>query len=177
MEIADTKNTVMNMLQKWPKLIEWLEEKEYFIAPASKEHHGAYKGGLMEHSFRVAYELERITVKMGLRWERPESPEIIGLLHDVCKLDDYYAISLEEHKKIGYEWNKERLYPGHGDKSLIMLMGLIDLTEEEKMCIRYHMGAFTDKSEWEFYSRAVRRYPNVLWTQTADMMASQIKGV
>lgn len=45
MEIADTKNTVMNMLQKWPKLIEWLEEKEYFIAPASKEHHGAYKGG------------------------------------------------------------------------------------------------------------------------------------
>lgn len=33
------------------------------------------------------------------------------------------------------------------------------------------------KSEWEFYSRAVRRYPNVLWTQTADMIASQIKGV
>lgn len=56
-------------------------------------------------------------------------------------------------------------------------MGLIDLTEEEKMCIRYHMGAFTEKSEWEFYSRAVRRYPNVLWTHTADMIASQIKGV
>ena len=131
----------------------------------------------MKHSLQVAYELERITVKMGLRWERPESPEIIGLLHDVCKLDDYYAVSLEEPQKIGYEYKKERLYPGHGDKSLIMLMGLIDLTEEEKMCIRYHMGAFTEKSEWEFYSRAVRRYPNVLWTQTADMIASQVKGV
>ena len=78
---------------------------------------------------------------------------------------------------IEIEWNEERLYPGHGDKSLIMLMGLIDLTEEEKMCIRYHMGAFTDKSEWEFYSRAVQRCPNVLWTHTADMIASQIKGV
>ena len=54
MEIADTKNTVMNMLQKWPKLMERLEEKEYFIAPASNDHPGAYKGGLMEHSFQVA---------------------------------------------------------------------------------------------------------------------------
>ena len=75
------------------------------------------------------------------------------------------------------EWNKERIWPGHGEKSLIMLMSHIELTEEEKMCIRYHMGAFTDSKEWEFYSRAVRNYPNVLYTQTADMIASQIKGV
>ena len=128
-------------MRKWPKLIAWLEEKEYFTAPASKDHHGAHEGGLIEHSLQVAYELERITVKMGLKWERPESPEIIGLLHDVCKLDDYYAVSLEEPRKIEYEYKKERLYPGHGDKSLIMLMGLIDLTEEEKMCIRYHYGS------------------------------------
>ena len=100
------------------------------------------------------------------------------MIHDVCKLGDYhYYIDPRTDTMIEIEWNKERLYPGHGDKSLIMLMGLIDLTEEEKMCIRYHMGAFTDKSEWEFYSRAVRRCPNVLWTHTADMIASQIKGV
>ena len=36
MEIADTKNTVMNMLQRWPKLMEWLEEKEYFITIANR---------------------------------------------------------------------------------------------------------------------------------------------
>lgn len=171
------KDLVRDILRQWPKLIAWLEEKEYFTAPASKDHHGAHEGGLMKHSLKVAYELEKITQKMDLKWDRPKSPEIIGLLHDVCKLDDYYAVSLDKPKNIGIEWNKERLYPGHGDKSLIMLMGLIDLTEEEKMCIRYHMGAFTDKSEWEFYNRAVRRYPNVLWTHTADMIASQIKGV
>ena len=177
-EKDDEKDHVRDILQKWPKLIAWLEEKEYFTAPASKNHHGAREGGLIEHSLQVAYELERITVKMGLRWERPESPEIIGLLHDVCKMDDYHTVSIgDEPTKTGIERNKERLYPGHGDNSLIMLMGLIDLTEEEKMCIRYHMGAFTEKSEWEFYSRAVRRYPNVLWTHTADMIASQIKGV
>lgn len=49
MEISDTKNAVRNMLWKWPKLIAWLEEKEYFTAPASKDHHGAHEGGLIEH--------------------------------------------------------------------------------------------------------------------------------
>nr|DAG74531.1 MAG TPA: Putative helicase [Caudoviricetes sp.] len=176
MEIADTKNTVMNMLQKWPKLIEWLEEKEYFIAPASIEHHGAYRGGLLAHSIQVGYELMHLTSKLGLKWERKESPMIIGLLHDVCKLDDYDCISVGDNTSI--EWKKDdALYPGHGEKSLIMLMGYIALTEEEKMCIRYHMGAFTDKKEWSYYTRAVKRYPNVLWTHTADMIASQIKGV
>lgn len=45
------------------------------------------------------------------------------------------------------------------------------------MCIRYHMGAFTDKSEWNDYTRAVRQYPNVLWTHQADMLASHVAGV
>ena len=49
--------------------------------------------------------------------------------------------------------------------------------DEEIMCIRYHMGAFTDKSEWNDYTRAVSQYPNVLWTHQADMLASHVAGV
>ena len=75
------------------------------------------------------------------------------------------------------DWNGERLWCGHGDKSLIMLMGHIDLTEEEKACIRYHMGSFTDQEEWEYYIRAVEKYPNVLYTHMADMLAAHVKGV
>lgn len=45
------------------------------------------------------------------------------------------------------------------------------------MCIRYHMGAFTDKEEWQDYTRAIHRYPNVLWTHQADMIAAHIKGL
>lgn len=51
------------------------------------------------------------------------------------------------------------------------------LTEEEIMCIRYHMGAFCDKSEWNDYTRAVHKYTNVLWTHQADMLASHVEGV
>lgn len=168
-------------------ILEWLEEQGYYTAPASKGHHGAEEGGLFYHSLQVTYDLVNLTENLKLKWGRKESPVIIGMLHDVCKLDDY-RMRLEaarydrEIRGIFYEgkkteWNNERTWPGHGEKSLIMLMGHVDLTEEEKMCIRYHMGAFTDQKEWEFYSRAVRKYPNVLFTHTADMMASQIKGV
>lgn len=51
------------------------------------------------------------------------------------------------------------------------------LTVEEIMCIRYHMGAFCDKSEWNDYTRAVHKYTNVLWTHQADMLASHVEGV
>lgn len=177
MTLETKKDIVQDMLARegTQKAMKWLEDMGFYTAPASKGYHGAYVGALFDHSIQVAYELQNLTRTLGLQWERPESPGIIGLLHDVCKLDDYVLKQTEEGTEI--EWNKKRTLPGHGDKSLIMLLGYINLTEEEKMCIRYHMGAFTDSKEWEFYSRAVRKYPNVLHTHTADMIASQIKGV
>lgn len=71
----------------------------------------------------------------------------------------------------------DTLLKGHGDKSVIVLAQYFKLTEEEIMCIRYHMGAFCDKSEWNDYTRAVHKYTNVLWTHQADMLASHVEGV
>lgn len=34
------------------KLLEWLEQIGFFTAPASAKYHGAYAGGLVEHSER-----------------------------------------------------------------------------------------------------------------------------
>ena len=48
---------------------------------------------------------------------------------------------------------------------------------EEIMCIRWHMGAFDERENWKYYSAAVKKYPNVLYTHVADMTASQIIGV
>jgi hypothetical protein len=47
-------------------------------------------------------------------------------------------------------------------------------TEEIRNLIKL---AFEEKSNWKYYSKAVNQYPNVLWTHTADMIASQILGV
>lgn len=147
----------------------WLNEIGYYKCPAAKSHHGNYEGGLYKHSVMVANELKNLTDKLGLKWCRSESPFVVGLLHDICKTDDYkydFAVSNE------IIWNPSM--NGHGTKSVYMLKDHFELTEEEELCITYHMGAFTDKSEWSNYSNAVKKNPNVLYTHTADMIASQI---
>ena len=48
------------------------------------------------------------------------------------------------------------------------------MTEEESSASRYHMGAY-EKDDWEYYDRAIRKYQTVLWTHTADMVASKVK--
>ena len=60
----------------------------------------------------------------------------------------------------------------------IMASRYLALTDEEIACIRWHMGAYEkDTKMWEYYGRAVEIYPNVLYTHTADMVASRIRGI
>lgn len=151
----------------------WLESHGFFTAPASTKYHGAYEGGLFDHSFEVAQTLWKLTKDNNLKWERPESPLIVGMFHDLCKIDSYTKDVYGD----GWMYNNDTLLKGHGVKSVMMLASLMKLTEEEVACIRYHMGAFTAQDEWNDYTRAVHRYPNVLWMHHADMIASHVKGV
>lgn len=151
--------------------------EEFVSAPASTKYHGSYSGGLLEHSVSVARHLVSITHGMSLRWQNTRSPVLVGLFHDFCKHDSY----VRDKKSVGeeplYKHNERVDLTGHGEKSVMMLSTLTELTMEEVMCIRYHMGAFTDKTEWAAYSRACSNFRNVLWTHTADMLASQVEGI
>ena len=149
------------------------DKMNFFTAPASTRFHGNYEGGLFDHSFVVAKTLVELTDFNNLMWERRESPYIIGMFHDLCKTD-YYISNGTGH---AWERNDDCLLKGHGEKSVMLLSQLYTLTEEEIMCIRYHMGAFTPKEEWSDYTRAVHTYPNVLWTHHADMIASHVHGI
>ena len=142
----------------------------FFEAPASTKYHGNYPGGLFDHSLVVAEELLRLTKCLNLEWERKRSPFIVGMYHDLCKCDSY------EKEGGGYIYSQNDSFPGHGAKSVMVLSHIHQLTEEEVYCIRYHMGAY-EKEEWNYYDRAIRKYPNVLWTHTADMSASKIHNV
>lgn len=149
----------------------WLIDNDFFTAPASSKYHGSYEGGLFDHSMNVALALTMLTEDNELVWSRPESPFIIGMFHDLCKTDQYKWNEL--YKK--YEWNKDQAVLGHGDKSIIYIESHIcKLTDEEKACIRWHMGAFDDKDNWTKYTNSIHEYPNVLWTHMADMMATHI---
>ena len=164
--------------ERLDNMLELLVDHDFFVCPAAVKHHGNHIGGLYEHSKQVAFELCKLTVNLNLKWDRRDSPLVIGFLHDLCKLDQYNIIEAEEGRGYTIEYNKDQLYDGHGEKSLVMALDLGSyLTDEEKACIRYHMGAFTDEKEWKYYTRAIKQFPNVLYTHTADMIASQIKGI
>ena len=144
----------------------------FFIAPASTKYHGNYEGGLFDHSYEVTKALVDLTNKLDLKWKRKYSPYIVGMFHDLCKCDDYYFDN-ESHtfKK------KDVILNGHGEKSIMMTQKIIDLTEEEILCIRWHMGAYDEKENWNILGRAIEQYPNVLYTHTADMIAARIKEI
>ena len=72
-----------------PNVKEWLKENGFFSAPASTKYHGAYAGGLYDHSRAVFWRLYRLTIDNKLEWQRPESPFIVGMFHDLCKYDQY----------------------------------------------------------------------------------------
>lgn len=150
----------------------WLSINGFFSQAASTRFHGSYEGGLFDHSYIVMKSLLDLTEKLGLKWGREDSPFIVGMFHDLCKIDQYRRLPDGRYMFVN---NTE--VRGHGIKSVILLSRLMDLTEEEKDCIAYHMGAFTDREEWRLYTNAVHKHPNVLWTHTADMMASHIDGV
>ena len=153
---------------------ETLDNLGFFTAPASTRFHGSYAGGLFDHSLEVGEQLVKLTEKLNLTWERPESPYIVGMFHDLCKCDNY----VWDIENDCYVFNPEIIIPGHGEKSVIMFLQHDYLTDEEIACIRWHMGAYEkDPKMWEYYGRAIEKYPNVLYTHTADMIASKIVGV
>lgn len=165
-------------------LIDFLTNEGFFKAPASTKYHGNYPGGLYDHSFRVYEQLAWLSRKMGIMWTRPESVFIVGMFHDLCKIDQYdeieddpgkvmFGYTEPEGRVVHYEHKKELILSGHGAKSVMLLSTFFQLTLEEVLCIRYHMGAY-ERDDWMGYDLAIRKYPTVLFTHTADMLASKV---
>ena len=154
-------------------LVNKLENLNYFKQPASVKHHGNYEGGLFDHSWAVMEALEDLTYKLDLQWSDSRSLYIVGLFHDLCKCNDY--IYNKEYDK--WEYNNDKIMTGHGELSVIMAQQLVELTDEEIACIRWHLGAYDITENWNVLGRAIEKYPNVLYTHTADMIASRIQGI
>ena len=117
-----------------------LEVAGFFKAPASTKYHANYYGGLFDHSHTVAKFLVELTKDNHLQWENPRSPYIVGMFHDLCKIDQYrhpVAGHIEEfnggrtpiYDEQAWEYNPDILLKGHGDKSVMLLSQFYTLTD------------------------------------------------
>ncbi|MGI6664461.1 MAG: HD domain-containing protein [Christensenellaceae bacterium] len=164
--------------------ITWLEEEtDFFTAPASTKTHGAYEGGLLIHSLSVYRVLSNFA--KNLDGVKRETIIIAALLHDLCKVNFY--IKTVRNVKIPGErrWEEVEVYAieddlplGHGEKSVYMAMKYIDLTDEEAMAIRWHMGGYDDAARSYIggmtQGNAYRKYPLAAALAMADMYDTYI---
>ena len=166
------------------RLLEWLDSdaSDFFTAPSSTRFHGAYEGGLVEHSLNV-YEclkdyLNRPRTKelYGMDYT-PETIAVTALLHDICKVG-FYAVDYRNAKNEQGVWEKVPYYTvrdtlpyGHGEKSVYMIQSFMRLTRDEAFAIRYHMG-FSGNEDKNSVGRALEMFPLALAVNVADMEAT-----
>jgi hypothetical protein len=158
-------------------LIEWLTKTDFFTAPASTKYHNAFEGGLVEHSLAVYTELK---TSKNAKLFTEESIIKVALLHDICKAN-FYGVDYR-NAKIDGKWEQVPFYTvkdefpyGHGEKSVLLASRFIDLTEEETMAIRWHMGAFDEAVKGGFnLSQVYEKYPLALELHIADLRATYL---
>lgn len=166
------------------KLLNYLlsDSSDFFTAPCSTRFHGAYEGGLVEHSVNVynclkAYmERTRVTEVYGMSCNE-ETIAITSLLHDLCKVN-FYTVDYRNAKNERGEWEKVPYYTvndtlpyGHGEKSVYIISGFMRLSREEAFAIRYHMG-FSGNEDKNSISKAFEMFPLSLALSIADMEAT-----
>lgn len=173
-------------------VIEELENLGFFEAPASCSQHLNVEGGLVQHSLYVCNVALMLREQMsvledGLQNEVPEDRVIIAsLLHDVCKSDIYFRTVKKRKTQIGtwedcegYKISYKNFPMGHGEKSVIMLMGMgLAMYDDEMLAIRWHMGAWDlamqSSEACKNIDVARKLYPLCTILQCADTLAASI---
>ena len=162
------------------KLLEWLCQSDFFIAPASTKYHSAFEGGLVQHSLNVYKLLKKRCAEYGIT--DGESIAICGLLHDICKAN-FYTISYRNAKnergqreKVPYYTVDDQFPFGHGEKSVFVIERFMRLRENEAIAIRWHMGGFDEaaKSGGFSISHAYEKYPLAVLLHMADLEATYL---
>ena len=164
-------------------LLDYLDNKsDFFTAPASTRYHGAYAGGLCDHSVNVYHCLRdylsraRVQELYGLEYSE-ETVALVALLHDVCKVGCYKSGTRNVKGSDG-KWTAvptfffdDPLPYGHGEKSVYIVNGFLRLTREEAMAIRWHMG-FSGDEDKRLVGQALQQYPLAFALSVADMEAT-----
>lgn len=163
------------------ELLTWLNSSDFFTCPASRAYHGAFEGGLLEHSLNVYDELKRL-LSVYPEVEVPEESVIIAsLLHDLCKVNFYTTEKRNRKNQFGawesydsYTINEKFKFGGHGSKSVFLASRYIVLTCDEAIAINCHMGS------WDGNKDVGAAFESNLFAwlvHVADESATYVKGV
>lgn len=159
-------------------LLQWLEDSDFYTAPASSRFHGSYAGGLLEHSLNVYDELLRLLKAYPEVPCSMETAAVIALFHDVCKVNMYVSEKRNRKNDQGvweqydaYKIQEKFKFGGHGSKSVFLLQNFIQLSPEEAVAINCHMGAFGGD---DHVGQSFEAFPLAFLLHVADGAATYI---
>jgi hypothetical protein len=173
-------------------VLDKLFTSQFYIDPASTTYHGSFKSGLVLHSLAVAYYLIKLVYQSELRTSPLYSMVnlfTVGMVHDLCKVgtfESYFSNKKDDatglwHKVPGIRHKEDVLTFGHGVESLKRwheATGVVHFNDELEAAVRWHMGMYDiTPTETYAFNTALKRYPLVLLTCTADLQAAFWRGV
>lgn len=137
-------------------LLNYLDQTDFFVAPASTKYHGAYEGGLCEHSLNVYDNLMKLyeSFRFKLEDDDVDSIAITALFHDLSKTN-FYQKEIKHRKVydnsgnsrwedyIGYsviDQSDRFLLGNHEENAAYLLSTLIPLRASEYSAILNHHG-------------------------------------
>jgi len=190
--IAENKQRYLDLIKSInvegsdiPRLINWLNSSDFFEAPASTKYHGAYKGGLCEHSLNVYDTLCDLARNFCLHEYSEDTLKIVALMHDISKAN-YYEQYNRNVKDMNGNWtqvveykvrdNKDRfIYGNHEQNSEFIAHTFFPLSVEESCAILHHHGGMGFDSSQVDLTPIYNKYSLACLLHVADMISCYIK--
>lgn len=200
--LATDRETYIKLLRSTKRegienLIDFLENSDFFIAPASTIYHNCFEGGLCRHSLDVYINLLNLK---GLYMDDPrvqaipqESYIITALLHDLSKTNFYepyvqnkklYTPNGSKYDELGaYDWVSISSYKvkepqlrfvglDHCVNSVLIAEQYINMTLEEKVSVYSHHATFNSATNNKDLSEIYTRYQLALLLHMADLVTT-----
>ena len=167
-DIVANKLRIIDLLKQTERegihdYIKYIENSDFFLAPASTKYHRNYPGGLAEHCLNLLelLKLSNSRIKKSLQL-REDSIIIIALCHDICKEGLY-------KKKSDGKYYVDNSHPAnhqHSALSVERIEKYIKLRPIEKNIILCHMGLYSCyeygmEIKLEYLMKATKRNPLV----------------
>ena len=202
-QLADMKTEFIELINsieregvKKEALLAKLESSDFYIAPASTKFHNHIKGGLLDHSLNVYYNLKSLVERKGLKDKiSDDSIKIVGLLHDLGKMNNYKIYYKNEKRYSDYgskrdeggkfDWvavqgytvaddSEKFLYGNHEQTCEYMISVYVPLTYVESAAILHHHGGKGYDSAPDNINGVFNRYPLAVLLHIADMLSTYI---
>lgn len=200
--IEENRNRVINILSQVKiegadiqGLLNWLDNSDFYTAPASTMYHSNYDGGLCQHSLNVHDNIMQLATMFCPGQYTPDTLAVVSLMHDISKANYYektminkkvYNENGSKHDNMGnFDWVSQEAYRvkdatersllgTHEEASALMLGTFVPLTLEETIAVMHHHCGMNDECQFRDLSAHLNKYPLLTLLHMADFLSTFI---